>query len=761
MPPMPAIPSFLSNSSLGAVVGSLFSSTAPPETNKASNSSAETNDASHAILTSGTSRATAAEQDLRNCSSETNIRDRRRDVRSPDERRLTGDYETPADAVIIEPPDTRPSMARPKPYSGPHKPLNTLDNAGRFEGRPRGPETYSAKRRTIERLDSLKLQKSRGDNVGGRGSTYAFPEGVSSAHKRRKIEDSKSTLSPPNVIDLERDDPITSDTRRRERIPERGQAFAQPSLPSHSQNSLDSGRRPTYDGFAPTEFRTMNETVDPRRRKQKQLQSHSASCSSATPTHISSNTFSTSQARSKTGNAGLAIEVSDDDSIPQHVVPRRSSNPMEPLQRLLDSTLLPSPRHTLRDHEPGLKSKYFPNRPRDVSSKEGSVVKARDSHSPVRVFRSLKRSLQLERSPSPPLRSKFKRTEDPDSSIDELQRPENVPEPRLSRTDKRSYSTKLANPATKRKPGKDRNSGWPMKMVRTHGKTFAGPMLNLLYDRETNSFYVRTCNTDDSHQVAEERVELQKINRAFKEDGKCRIRVMGPRLDNRVWTYDLEFADRNGYDGFLSYVDTTSNKIYSKENGEMDSLFSRGLDTTPSGNALGSSSLCDDTVDELALLQARTQRGAQHTKESLQTMVEPITQRRPQNTLVSKLRASGHDDMTERRPRALKQDARTDSALIDEKQSTSRLRSTRLSNSMDKSRTILNQTRSPSPSENMRYSINPGLGPKWDQPVIYPPTGRRRAHVDFDDLLRLDDGEFLNDNLIDFYMKCVSQSSFL
>ena len=46
------------------------------------------------------------------------------------------------------------------------------------------------------------------------------------------------------------------------------------------------------------------------------------------------------------------------------------------------------------------------------------------------------------------------------------------------------------------------------------------------------------------------------------------------------------------------------------------------------------------------------------------------------------------------------------------------------------------------------------------RPVIYPPTGRRRAHVDFDDLLRLDDGEFLNDNLIDFYMKYVLRSPF-
>lgn len=37
------------------------------------------------------------------------------------------------------------------------------------------------------------------------------------------------------------------------------------------------------------------------------------------------------------------------------------------------------------------------------------------------------------------------------------------------------------------------------------------------------------------------------------------------------------------------------------------------------------------------------------------------------------------------------------------------------------------------------------------RPVTYQ-SGRRRAVVNFEDLQRLDEGEFLNDALIDFYM---------
>ncbi|KAL9093552.1 MAG: hypothetical protein Q9165_003947 [Trypethelium subeluteriae] len=55
--------------------------------------------------------------------------------------------------------------------------------------------------------------------------------------------------------------------------------------------------------------------------------------------------------------------------------------------------------------------------------------------------------------------------------------------------------------------------------------------------------------------------------------------------------------------------------------------------------------------------------------------------------------------------------------------------------------------------ESERFSKKYGLGETWDQSVIYPEIGARRSTVDFHDLKRLDDGEFLNDNLIAFYLR--------
>jgi sentrin-specific protease 7 len=43
--------------------------------------------------------------------------------------------------------------------------------------------------------------------------------------------------------------------------------------------------------------------------------------------------------------------------------------------------------------------------------------------------------------------------------------------------------------------------------------------------------------------------------------------------------------------------------------------------------------------------------------------------------------------------------------------------------------------------------------PKWSKPLIYPRQGKKKAEVDSYDLERLRDGEFLNDNLIGFYLR--------
>jgi len=52
-----------------------------------------------------------------------------------------------------------------------------------------------------------------------------------------------------------------------------------------------------------------------------------------------------------------------------------------------------------------------------------------------------------------------------------------------------------------------------------------------------------------------------------------------------------------------------------------------------------------------------------------------------------------------------------------------------------------------------RYSKTHGLGDPWKKPLTYPKIGKKKTTVEFSDLERLDEGEYLNDSLISFYLR--------
>jgi hypothetical protein len=54
-------------------------------------------------------------------------------------------------------------------------------------------------------------------------------------------------------------------------------------------------------------------------------------------------------------------------------------------------------------------------------------------------------------------------------------------------------------------------------------------------------------------------------------------------------------------------------------------------------------------------------------------------------------------------------------------------------------------------------SLNPGWGRKWRNSLVFPDKGKNRATIDKDDIQRLDEGQFLNDNIIIFYLRFLQQ----
>lgn len=59
--------------------------------------------------------------------------------------------------------------------------------------------------------------------------------------------------------------------------------------------------------------------------------------------------------------------------------------------------------------------------------------------------------------------------------------------------------------------------------------------------------------------------------------------------------------------------------------------------------------------------------------------------------------------------------------------------------------------------EREKHSVKHGLGDPWKKPLTYPKVGKKKTTVEWSDLERLDEGEFLNDNLISFYLRYLEQ----
>ncbi|RMD43271.1 hypothetical protein DV735_g1800, partial [Chaetothyriales sp. CBS 134920] len=57
------------------------------------------------------------------------------------------------------------------------------------------------------------------------------------------------------------------------------------------------------------------------------------------------------------------------------------------------------------------------------------------------------------------------------------------------------------------------------------------------------------------------------------------------------------------------------------------------------------------------------------------------------------------------------------------------------------------------PSPGVPFSERIGLGPQWTSPLVYPKESKKREIVEYCDLLRLDEDQFLNDSLISFFIR--------
>ncbi|KAF1847720.1 uncharacterized protein K460DRAFT_403048 [Cucurbitaria berberidis CBS 394.84] len=643
---------------------------------------------------------------------------------SDDEKRLVGDFSTPADAVALPDPQIwmtstsfgQGTMNKKPGWSSSFRPVNTISDvntAGRSnqvtysrQHRPYPPPIGQARHAgQLAFLDRTKGKVSTSP-VSSRERLDQPLRGVSPA-KRRKTQhiidlddddDDVGTEAPPSIpytpADTSHDAPLSARS-------------------SQSQVSVGSGStllRSQEQSQSKSEFRATDDLVNSRRKKTR------------TPGHYrrqGTQRGSPFGGGSVSGTAKIhvpqaSILVHDDEGASRDQTARRLI-----LQDFIQGEVARSSEESEWHQHPSRKhntktSRHFPNARINESTSE-QITNNRQATEKATDLRN-----QYRPAPSPSM--------DVDSSEDELAM-SNTNNSARNRENLPSKAKQAANSSVKRKvPRREVSKGWPLVFARTREYEYSSvmehgrPELFLLPGPDPNDWRITMYDDTDGVYDTKVQIRTRDVN-VIQADDISRIRLLGPRQQNgNPLIFDLQFAKTPDFQLFREEHApslTTTGRIYTKESDAMATMFNRFL---PRNDKVGTSELVHDDISE-----------AENYKDVNKMSRIPLW-----SQLRSSIPSSNSNAVSN-------ENAGSTTAPSARRVSTRPTRSTR-SSAPNYDLEAATDYR-----EVEKFSVVVGLGTRWPKPVEYG-HGRQRAVVHFDDLARLDEEEFMNDSLIDFYM---------
>ncbi|KAH9882410.1 hypothetical protein J1614_000646 [Plenodomus biglobosus] len=630
--------------------------------------------------------------------------------KSEDELRLVGDFSTPADAVACPDPQSwnpsshmapTPTMKKKsKPGAGDaFRPINTLTGSDALSRRSR-QITYGKQSRPLPQ--TIGHAQYGGQRAYLESATSRIAAATARDHAlHASLTDGTRGPSPAKRRKTEHVIEIDGDDESQHVSPSRTPQV--PVMPPHGIQSAGPRSQSQVSVGSGTSFTATQRSSQPQsefRATDRRLLQHRKS----KPRHPTS-------ARSQIPHGAFSVD--------NGTVTSPSRGTIHSTYVLSDDEEAPPRRHLFETFEQGVAgssqrraivtSKHFPNARINESTSEFSE--------PSTGIRSaLLDSANLRDAFRPPPRE----TEGVDDSPDELAMSPTQPRVIKSKV-VHSKAVQAANNAVqhRKRMKSDGERGWQLRYARSLDFELQEPGLRLKYQTDTD-YGIQKADKDHNYYLVD-RLELSRVSK-IDADTVSRIRLVGGRgQDGNVYTVDLEFANT---EEFLQFRDNYAmpfsglKKLYKRDEKHMQSMFEK---TLPRNDKVGQTS----GITEIQA--AGTPIPATETRPPLE-----------QNTMLQQLRAHAVGD-TRSPTGALTADA---------------LR--------QPTRTSARSTRSSAPSsvlfdmpgdqeEVEKYSVKHGLGPAWKKPLMYG-QGKQRATVHFEDLTRLDEEEFLNDSLIDFYM---------
>ncbi|KAI4287192.1 MAG: hypothetical protein L6R35_003551 [Caloplaca aegaea] len=311
--------------------------------------------------------------------------------------------------------------------------------------------------------------------------------------------------------------------------------------------------------------------------------------------------------------------------------------------------------------------------------------------------------------------------------------------------------------------GKPSPRGIPIRAYYLQGRVHQGESLGLVYNDRTKCYDIHQGGQSlaKSNQQLEIRpAKLQRI--IFTLEG-TKMRFKSSKVGIADTILDIDLRHEKDAQQLIAILQETGSILVKGENKEkMDRMFDHRLVTQRKEMASGRH-LPPKQPDDVVLAGVRIERA--DNKRDAEELRQDKSKRRRMVDGLGLDRQSGNNHQPRfRHPTAIasttrhgKLDAQTQPITPDE------LHFTPLEDALNKYTLRSNRastrsmpfdvTSQATEPEFQKYSRTGEIGKKWAKPLVYPKVGKKRTTVEWSDMERLDEGEFLNDNLVAFYLR--------
>lgn len=363
--------------------------------------------------------------------------------------------------------------------------------------------------------------------------------------------------------------------------------------------------------------------------------------------------------------------------------------------------------------------------------------------------------------------------------------PSNLPATKFLTSRANRQSQKL--PAIRKNYAQEKRAPWgiPLAGLTVAGKWKRSQSLGLELDEDTQSYVFVDGGRNFTAIHPSLRIQPEKLRKVTWAESGGKIRFESCKSGNNDTKLDLEIqSEKDLHDLLMKLPQSNTLMILNKPRNFVERMFSTNLSEQEKA-LISPRPVVKEMPDDVLLAARHVQR---RDEAKAKERPEQSMNKRPRmgQRIIDKLNGGSYQDSTSQVPQvqskttSIFKDTLGDDtsnvenvtlncevdhfAALEKVLAKAQTQNSHIPRSQIETRAMFRRPKEPSPvldefPEEERYSRRFDLGPRWTKSLIYPKVGKKKSTIDWSDLERLDEGQYLNDNLIGFYLRFLERQA--